>query len=621
MIIPDEYLKPRFTRRRLARWLGWFALANAGLAVLQALRYLGYGNLPDTPAGWGFLVAMLPVQFVILSFLLYPLVVVPVLLRPWRGWLVWGVLLYTLAQTVILVDVQVFGLYRFHLNGMVWNLLMSGVAEEILPISTAAFVQVGFIVTGIALVEAVLAWLLWGFVRRRARARGRLVALVVVLLVLGVESVHAWADATMYAPVTHQMRYAPFVNGLTAKRFFARLGYRPDPQRAAMTVPRGSGGTDYPLEPLSCELPPQPLNVLVVLIDGWRSDALHPKSSPNIWHYSRPALRFTNHLSTGNSTRYGVFGLFYGLYATYWDAMLAEQQGPVLIRQAKDAGYRFSVQASASLRHPEFDRTVFAPLRGRISLDTPGPHAPARDKRITADFLDFLGDYDGAQPFFGFLFYDSPHSFAAPDDYDGPFQPEVQGNPNHLALSNDYDPTPFVNKYLNAVHFVDGLVGRVLGALEARGLLENTLVVITGDHGEEFNDNGLNYWGHNGNFTRAQLQVPLVMRWPGREGRDYRHLTSHVDVAPTLLREEFGCTDPIDRYSNGRSLFDASPRPYVVASNYGGMAVIEQDQITVMDFYGRIDIVDHRYRPLSDATLPAAKLHRVLGAMARFYAK
>ncbi|WP_306686870.1 sulfatase-like hydrolase/transferase [Candidatus Coxiella mudrowiae] len=54
---------------------------------------------------------------------------------------------------------------------------------------------------------------------------------------------------------------------------------------------------------------------------------------------------------------------------------------------------------------------------------------------------------------------------------------------------------PYLNRYRNAAHFDDALVGQVLQALKGHQLLKNTIVIITADHGEEFNENHQNYWG------------------------------------------------------------------------------------------------------------------------------
>src|SRR5690606_36293306 len=120
------------------------------------------------------------------------------------------------------------------------------------------------------------------------------------------------------------------------------------------------------------------------------------------------------------------------------------------------------------------------------------------DRDLTEDFLDYLDERDDSKPFFALLFYDSPHSFQMPAEYPRVFQPSAP-HVNYLRLDKDTDATPLLNLYRNSLHYVDSLVGTVLAELRARGLLEHTIVLITGDHGQEFNDTGLNFWGHGSN--------------------------------------------------------------------------------------------------------------------------
>ena len=100
----------------------------------------------------------------------------------------------------------------------------------------------------------------------------------------------------------------------------------------------------------------------------------------------------------------------------------------------------------------------------------------------------------------------------------------------------------------------DRVLGDMLDALRARGLLENTLVIVTGDHGEELWEHG--FFGHTSNFTDVQVRVPFVMLGAGFEPGQENEPTSHLDVVPTLL-EMLGA-DPATRadWSLGENLFD-----------------------------------------------------------------
>ena len=356
-----------------------------------------------------------------------------------------------------------------------------------------------------------------------------------------------------------------------------------------------------------------------MVIDSWRFDALTPDITPNIWHLSKESWRFDNHFSSGNATRFGIFGLFYGLYGTYWHSMLAEEKSPVLMREFERQQYRVEILASAPLINPEFDRTVFADIRNRIELRQTGGGSVANDRVITEKMVDFIASTPQGAPFFGFMFFDSPHVAGHPEET-SPFQPELK-DVNHLTLNNNTDPVPYVNRYKNAVFYNDLLIGKVLEQLKRSHLLENTIILITGDHGEEFNDLKMNYWGHVGNFARFQTQTPLVIHWPGKSPAIYKHTTSHLDIVPTLMKDMFACkTDP-SKFSNGRNLLDKSPRPYVLISSWDTFSTNEPDRITVVQKSGEMDILDAFYRPLPGAKIRPEISKSAMEGMGRFYAR
>ena len=125
--------------------------------------------------------------------------------------------------------------------------------------------------------------------------------------------------------------------------------------------------------------------------------------------------------------------------------------------------------------------------------------------------------------------------------------------------------------------------------LEKKDLLKTTIVVIGSDHGEEFNDNKKNFWGHNGNFTVHQSRVPLVVLWPGKAPHEVQYRTSMLDVAPTILVDALGCENPSEDYSSGKSLWKDSGRPFVFGSNYSNDAFIEPNRIVIINKAGTLD--------------------------------
>ena len=263
--------------------------------------------------------------------------------------------------------------------------------------------------------------------------------------------------------------------------------------------------------------------------------------------------------------------------------------------------YDLEILGSSPLVHPEFDRTIFSGIQG-LRLKTPGATPYERDRRVAADMVEFLSDPARAKkPFFGFLWLNSVHSYSIPPDYPLPFQPSWR-EVNHMALGPGFDKTPFLNRYRNALHFVDAEVGKVLDALRASGLADDTLLIVTSDHGEEFNDTGKNYWGHNGNFSPYQVAVPLLVRGPGwQRGGVVSYMTTHNDLAPTILTDALGCTTPSAAYSLGWPLRQTEGRrDFFAVVDYNDTGMYEPDRITLFSPFGGFPVYSHDYDRLDE---------------------
>jgi hypothetical protein len=137
------------------------------------------------------------------------------------------------------------------------------------------------------------------------------------------------------------------------------------------------------------------------------------------------------------------------------------------------------------------------------------------------------------------------------------------------------------------VSYVDGLVGDVISTLETSGILDSTIVIITSDHGEEFNDNKADYWGHASNFTGFQTRVPMIVFVPWEKPRQVSTLTMHVDIPPTILEEGLGCAHDEAAYTNGHDLFGplAAERPVIVGSYVNYAVIIGDDVFSVFPMY------------------------------------
>ncbi|WKZ11554.1 MAG: DUF3413 domain-containing protein [Gammaproteobacteria bacterium] len=596
------------SRRQLLRWAGWFAAANAAVFAVAGLRFLlSYPGGAD-PLGIVYTVLAVVGHFSLLAALPVVLVVVPLaLVTGARAWVsAVAVLLMALVLTLLVVDGNVFAEQRYHLTPLTAVLF-----------EPATWVLVGIIAVTALAFEALLAGTVWRWVEAAPARGGRVLALVLGLAWIGSQGMHIWADALGYTPVTQLTRYLPAYFPIHAKRALARLGLvdAAAVERARLlrrAGAEGGGQLAYPLQPLRCAPGESPPNLLVVLIDALRPDAVHPGLTPNLVALAEQGTTFANHWSGGNSSRAGIFTLFFGLPASYLEAFYGVQQPPLLLQEMQRQGYQLGLFAAPGFSAPaDIGRTVFAGVPGlpgeRRDLDAIG-----RNLAVTDGWLAWLAAHDSTRPFFGFLYYDPPMGQMGADP----------GGPLPLGerFTASAEAATAWRQYRRAMQRVDGELGRVVGDLRARNLLDNTIIVVASDHGYEFDDNGLGYLGHASNFSPAQLRATLVLRWPGRTPATvFRHRSSHFDVPVTLLEDAFGCTSPPADYTVGRNLFAGQDWDWIIAGSYNSHAIVTPDRVIVTHPGGFVEVLGPDYRPVAGASIDPRVVEAALRDMRRFY--
>ncbi len=594
-------------RRRLCRWGSWFAVANAALLAVIGLRYLWYYSALTPSVAWVYAVLAYVGQMTALAYIPFLLLVPVMLLVPRPGVILpLGVFLASVVVSFLLLDSLVFAENRYHLGVLTFVMLA--------PL-TWAFLALYFLV-GVAFEAMVAVWV-WKRSARAPRHRaGLYLAVVLGSCFLASHLIHAWAEAHNYVPVTAFTRYLPLYFPLKDSRRMARLGLvdeakaRQHRQVAALGRPP-DGELHYPLAPLRCEPTPPMLNVLFVVIDAMRADALEPGLAPRLVQFAQGAIRFDAHYSGGNASRAGMFSLFYSLPATYWDAFADVARPPVLMDLFRQYHYQLGVFSSSPVYTwvVGLDRTALARIPDlRLETVSPLPGSGGRDRTLTDEWYAWLDRRDPSRPFFGFLYYNAAAAFEPPDDY--PLAAPIPPGASEWVRRHV--------RYLTAVRFLDSLIGRVLDDLERRKLLDRTVVIVTSDHGMEFDENGLGFTGHGTAYSELQLHTPLLVRWPGRPAGRVTRRTSHNDVAPTLLAGVFGCTNPPSDYASGHSLFSDSEWSWLIGASHLDFALIEPERVTIIRPNG-YEIRDRDYRLVQNPKLPQESLPAALQEMRRFY--
>ena len=537
---------------------------------------------------------------------LVSLITVPTILLPGIYRRITQALIATVGVATLLNDTMVFAQYRFHINAVVVDLVLSDdvvVFPFIMWLSALATLAILFILQ-FFMIRKIEHYVVDESGKVKSKFFRRFFLFFFITL-LGTHGIHVWAAAQAYQPVTMVKRYLPLFYPATSNRTMAKYGLvdkEAIKQQKAMKLSHKSD-LKYPLNPIETIDVTKPVNIMIIMVDSWRADTFNADNTPHMWRYAQNGLVFENHLSSGNATRIGVFGLFYGIPGTYWHSVMANTQTPVLMDRIQALGYNTGIFAAAKLTNPEFDQTVFGGIEN-LRLKSKGKSPYRRDKNLTDDWLTWDQQRDKSQPAFSFLFYDAPHGYDFPKNYPHQYQPMTKAV-NYLELDNDYDPQLIFNRYKTSVHYVDSQVNRVLEQLATSGELENTVVVITGDHGQEMNDNKLNFWGHNSNYTKPQIQVPLAMFGPNIKAQSSawggKTFTAHQDIAPTLLSNYLGVTNEISDYSTGVNLFEPPvKRNWLIAAKYSGYALVTDDYIVEIGAGGMYQVLDKTNRPIKD---------------------
>ena len=603
-------------------WCLRFTVFNSLLLICITLHDVFVGPAPTTFAAFTYLALTFLGQMTFLAFL--PCFIIPVILsvvvrkRP----IVIGftALLASAVCIYLLTDTMVFSQYHFHINGLIVSMLLGGNFTEIFNFSTLFWCVVLALTVAIVALEMTAACIIMRQTRKASQKTSKLTALWLILMIVSLgasELMHAWYSATLNLSVIQYSLTAPLYFPMTAQRFLLRHDLIHKKKHTLQFPITHISQLKYPLHPLRSAKQLHPYNILLIVIDTWRFDTFTPKSSPYIYHFSKKATVFERHFSGGDCTQPCIFSLFYSIPGTYWNAALDNKQEPALMTELIKKNYRIKALASAGLNFPRWDATIFHNIQ-HLQVFTPGGEPWQRDQKITQQMKVFLNQKSNShRPFFGFLFYDSVHSSSLPPNRVLRFKPSKAIN--YLTLHNSPVPTTAWNFYRNTVVFDDQQVHQVLKTLNKKHLLKNTIVIITADYGQELNDNGKGYWGHGSNFSPVQTHVPFIIYWPGKKPATVHRLTTHYDVATTLLQDALGVSNPTSDFSIGSNLYQTKKTlSFFPVASYVYAGIVTPQNIMTLYPSGYYRTTNLHLNPVHSAFSPKIR-QQALQQMSRYY--
>lgn len=591
-----------------------FAFMNLGLWVIFCVAFF-LKTPEDDPGFWGYLYIFCNTLGHFGVFSLGLMLILAIF--SWIGcksYRIAAILLGSLFIFYLFSDFIVYTQYKFHINMQILGLFISPAGMELVTFPWSMKIGVALIILFICGVEFYLlkfsskftVWKSW-------------IALSSAILVafLAFNTIFAVANFFGNSRILILSEALPLGYELNANNLFDALGWKGDVKYE--TQGENDGNFNYPLADLEFKKLDNPYNIIFLFIDGLRADMVQEDIMPNLTKFANENILFTNHYSAGNCTRTGIFSAFYGISGVYWHHALRAQRQSGFISALLEQNYAVKSFASATLRSPEFHQTVFKDVPN-LRLDAEGRFKYERDLSSIEEFKAFLKTHNKNTPYFGFLFLDSLHGNEIPFGYPNKYQPAFT-TINYLTLTANDDDSKVKMRNLvkNASNYVDSVVGKLLEDLKASGELENTILVITADHANAINENNDNSWGHNGDFSSYQTQVPLIIMLPEKRQEVITYRTNHTDIVPTFLSQYLGCKNPISDYSTGVNLFDSSGRDnsYILMSNYGKKAIFYKDNLFELTNYGTIKTYDLTGKK-NKASLPKEIFEKSFKEMRKF---
>ena len=116
------------------------------------------------------------------------------------------------------------------------------------------------------------------------------------------------------------------------------------------------------------------------------------------------------------------------------------------------------------------------------------------------------------------------------------------------------------------------------------------------------------------------MKIPLIIYWPKQIAKEWNQPTSHYDIVPYLMKNNFQCKNEIENYSVGKPLFDASNRPYLLVGSYVNMGILWGKRNITLSTTGSINVSDNESNLVADA-VPEGVVTSVLQEMRKYYAK
>lgn len=319
-------------------------------------------------------------------------------------------------------------------------------------------------------------------------------------------------------------------------------------------------------------------NVLVLVIDALRPDHLGCygyalPTSPAIDALARRGVLFADATSASSYTRAAVPSIFasvhpgaHGVLNQGKEVEVLSDEYRTLAETLKERGYATAAFVPNPSLHRAFNFDQgFDLYDDDFQIGVRGAQDYETAKKINERTLRWLRANPG-KPFFAYLHYRDVHApYVPPAPYDRMFdrpgrplsEPEYKTQPPDVRRPRRFrDLGSYIGQYDGEIRYTDDHVARLLATLSKEGLLDNTVIFLTADHGESFLEHGS--WTHGTGLYEELTRVPLLLVLPEsrQAGQRVEAPVQTTDIFPTVL-DLLDAEIPPEL--QGKSLFDVDP--------------------------------------------------------------
>jgi arylsulfatase A-like enzyme len=366
-------------------------------------------------------------------------------------------------------------------------------------------------------------------------------------------------------------------------------------------------------------------NVVLIIVDSLRADHLgcygHDRdTSPNIDALAKQGVRFTRAFSQAPWTTPSIGSLLTSQYPTTL-GIKGERSGIsedlLLLPEVLNAGG----YATGGVISHSFCSSKWGFGQGIEDLDESNikGHTGVTSNDIADRAIEYLASkWDKERPFFLMVHFFDPHfawieheglSFGGNVGYEGKIKSgtlfsvviELKAN----GELTDADIQESLRLYDSEIAYTDRAIGRIFDHLRERKLYDDSMIVFTADHGDEFLDHGA--MGHSRKLYNEVVRVPLIIKFPGGRHGEIDRPVPLLDIYPTILEVAgLEVKHPIE----GVSITNQSERPFFIETSRGAerRALISGNFKFIRNNTAKPELYDLRQDPLEEHDLAAERL-------------